>query len=233
MKFITLINKFTLFILVVFTLLVLRSTTKQVNQPTETVDEIEKTEKQVMSLEDDSTKTINQSMVMQYQMEYVKHYVYTPRNINHDTTQEYDLPNLDTSFKAYMDYQTITDTTTKQWELQQMAYTDEYGLRKIDNDYCVAIGTYYSDTVGERFEITLANGNVFTVVVSDLKQDEHTNETHMYTPVIDEYGNFHSANVLEFIVDENSLSSIVQVLGTVDGYEYFSGNIESIEKINN
>ena len=142
-----------------------------------------------------------------------------------------EIPDCDTSFKSYMDYTCITDDTTVQWELQQTAYTDEYGLRKIGTDYCVAVGSYYSETVGERFKITLDNGNEFTVIVSDLKQDKHTDISNQYSPVYDENGEFYSANVLEFIVDTDQLHSMVTTLGTVSYYDEFKGNIVSIEKI--
>ena len=142
-----------------------------------------------------------------------------------------EIPDCDTSFKAYMDYSCITDDTTMQWELQQKAYTNEYGLRKIGTDYCVAVGSYYSETVGERFKITLDNDNEFTVIISDLKKDEHTDSSNRYSPVYDENGEFYSANVLEFIVDTNQLHSMVTTLGTVSYYDEFEGNIVSIEKI--
>ena len=143
-----------------------------------------------------------------------------------------EVPDCDTSFKAYMDYNCITDDTTAQWELQQIAYTDEYGLRKIGTDYCVAVGSYYSETVGERFKITLDNDSEFTVIISDLKKDEHTDSSNRYSPVYDENGEFYSANVLEFIVDTDQLHSMVTTLGTVSYYNEFEGNIVSIEKIN-
>lgn len=142
-----------------------------------------------------------------------------------------EIPDCDTSFKAYMDYNCITDDTTMQWELQQTAYTDEYGLRKVGTDYCVAVGSYYSETVGERFKITLDSDNEFTVIISDLKKDEHTDSSNRYSPVYDENGDFYSANILEFIVDVNQLHSMVTTLGTVSYYSEFEGNIVSIEKI--
>lgn len=143
-----------------------------------------------------------------------------------------EVPDCDTSFKAYMDYTCITDDTTKQWEMQQTAYTDEYGLRKIGTDYCIAIGSYYSKTVGERFKITLDSDNEFTVIISDLKKDEHTDSSNRYSPVYDENGDFYSANIIEFIVDVEQLHSMVTTLGTISYYDEFEGNIVSIEKIN-
>ena len=142
-----------------------------------------------------------------------------------------EIPDCDTSFKAYMDYSCITDDTTMQWELQQKAYTNEYGLRKIGTDYCVAVGSYYSETIGERFKITLDSDNEFTVIISDLKKDEHTDSTNRYSPVYDENGEFYSANVLEFVVDTKQLHSMVITLGTVSYYDEFEGNIISIERL--
>ena len=81
------------------------------------------------------------------------------------------LPDVNTEFKTYMDYRTITDTSSPQYDLQQHAYTDSQGIRRVDGDVCVALGTAYADSCGERFEITLDSGNSFTAVVGDIKAD--------------------------------------------------------------
>ena len=47
----------------------------------------------------------------------------------------------ETWFKAYMDYRTITDTASRQYQLQQSAWTDDQGLRRLGEDYLVAMGT--------------------------------------------------------------------------------------------
>lgn len=143
---------------------------------------------------------------------------------------ELEVPNCDTSFKAYMDYRSITDKTTNQYKLQQYAATDGLGLRRYGDYYLAAMGTYYSGTVGETFRITLENGNSFNVMIGDIKQDIHTDSQNMYTPVYDESGSFYSANVIEFIVDTDSLSRNVRLLGTVSGYDYFDGSIKKVEK---
>lgn len=144
----------------------------------------------------------------------------------------YEVPNsIDTDFYAYMDYRCITDETTKQWEMQQNAWTDEQGLRRYNDEYMIALGSYYTDyKVGERFEITLENNITFNAIIGDLKQDIHTDENNMYSPV---YQNWQlvKANVIEFIVDENELSNHVLALGSIHGYDNFNGNIVSIKKI--
>ena len=139
---------------------------------------------------------------------------------------EFLLPNLDTSFKSYMDYRTITCTSSDQYALQQQAYTDELGLRKIGGFYCVALGTYFSSQCGDKFKIYTDNGNKFYVIVADIKDDRHTDESNMYVPLSN--GN---ANVVEFVVDTSAMSSRVAMLGDISGYEQFSGNIIKIERI--
>lgn len=151
-------------------------------------------------------------------------------NVKSDNSK-YAVPTCDTSFKAYMDYRCITDDTTKQWEIQQNAWTDNDGFRRIGNDYIVAMGTYYAEECGERFRITFESGSEITVTVGDIKQDIHTDYLNQYTPVYDENGIFFSGNVLEFIVDTDVLSEMSQVLGTVGHHDYLNGNIKSIERI--
>lgn len=143
----------------------------------------------------------------------------------------YEIPEINTDFKAFCDYQCITDTTSIQWELQQSAYTDEYGLRKIDEAYLVAMGSYYTTHIGDKFEITLDNETTFIVIVGDFKQDIHTDEKNQYSPVYKNNGEFYGANILEFIVDTNILDSMVEELGTISYYDKFGGNIIKIAKL--
>lgn len=147
-----------------------------------------------------------------------------------ETLVKYDLPDDDTYFKTYMSYKAITNTRSAQYKLQQDAWTDENGLRRIGDDYMIAVGTFYSSTVGERFKITLANGFEFYATVGDIKADKHTDSMNMYTPVYSN-GKVISANVIEFIVDTPSLPKKVRQLGTVSGIEDFEGNILTMEKV--
>ena len=140
-------------------------------------------------------------------------------------------PDLDTSFKTYMSYRSITDIDSEQYAMQRKAWTDENGLRRYNNDYMIAVGSYYSSECGDRFKITLDTGNSFTAVVGDIKDDLHTDDNNMYTPVYDENGEFISANVIEFIADTKSLPYKVKLHGSVGAIEDFSGNIENIERI--
>lgn len=147
-----------------------------------------------------------------------------------NTITEYSIPNYDTSFKTYMDYRCITDKASAQYMLQMEAYTDDMGLRKYEDHYIVAMGTYYSNNVGDTFRITLDNDISFNVIVGDIKADCHTDSQNMYSPVYDEDGNFVSANVIEFIVDTKKLDKSVKKLGTIEAYDDFKGNIIKIER---
>ena len=148
-----------------------------------------------------------------------------------DNSVTYELPNLDTSFKTYMDYRCITDTDSMQYKLQQNAWTDEDGLRHLGEAYMVAMGTYYANECGKTFEITFDTGEKILVVVGDIKTDCHTDKTNRYSPVYDNNGNFISANVLEFIVDTKAMSSHTKRLGTVEYCGNLQGNIVSIVAI--
>lgn len=142
-----------------------------------------------------------------------------------------DIPTCNTEFKTYMDYRCITDKTSDQYELQQFAWTDEDGFRRIGDDYIVAMGTYYAENVGDRFKITLDTDNEITVIIGDIKQDIHTDYFNQYTPIYDENDIFFSGNVLEFIVDTDVLPKVPRRLGTVSYFDYLKGNIKSIERI--
>ena len=151
--------------------------------------------------------------------------------IFNDNSVTYELPNLDTSFKTYMDYRCITDTDSMQYKLQQNAWTDEDGIRRLDEAYMVAMGTYYADECGKTFEVTFDTDEKILVVVGDIKEDCHTDKTNRYSPVYDNNGNFISANVLEFIVDTDVLSRHTKRLGTVEYCSNLQGNIVSIVAI--
>lgn len=151
--------------------------------------------------------------------------------IFNDNSVTYELPNLDTSFKTYMDYRCITDTKSTQYELQQNAWTDEDGLRRLGEAYIVAMGTYYADECGKTFEITFDTGEKILVIVGDIKADCYTDKTNRYSPVYDNDGNFISANVLEFIVDTKAMSRHTKRLGTVEYCSNLQGNIVSIVAI--
>lgn len=123
-------------------------------------------------------------------------------------------------FKAYMDYRTITDTSSEQWALQQKAYTGPYGIRKVDGYFCVAMGSKFGTEIGQKFTLEMANGKKIPVILADQKADADTDPTHMY----DKLG-----GIVEFVVEKESLSSLVKTMGDISYADYeFYGPIKNI-----
>lgn len=137
---------------------------------------------------------------------------------------EYAVPLGDTSFKSYMSWKAITNTDSKQYKLQKSCWTDKKGLRRHNNDYVIALGSYYADYIGQRFTITLDTGKTFTAVVGDFKANKHTDESNKYTPMEDG-----GKNVIEFIVDTDELDKTARKMGDIS-YAGFKGNVESIKR---
>lgn len=143
--------------------------------------------------------------------------------IEEPITTDYSIPNVNTSFKSWMPYTAITNRASAAYKQQQYAYTDENGLRKIGDDYCVAMGTYYSSTIGERFKITMSTGATFTVIISDIKSNRHTDSTHRYTT--------RNGCMMEFLIDKSCLASCIRTSGNVGSLSLFSGQFAKVEKI--
>lgn len=146
---------------------------------------------------------------------------------NNCTFETLPLPYGDSSFLMFMDYRTLTDTTSRQWELQQYAWTDSDGFRRIGDDYCVALGTIYGE-IGDRFRITTDKGNTYTAIMSDAKGSDAV----FYDDIHSWYhyaGN--GCNVVEFVVQTEYLPSAVTISGSCGAVDYLSGNIVSIERI--
>lgn len=123
-------------------------------------------------------------------------------------------------FKSYTNYRCLSRSSA-QWRLQEKAYTDNNGLRKIGNDYLVAMGSYYAKSLGDRFRITTSTGNVFTVMICDFKANGDTNSTHQYTS---------NGCMIEFYVD-NNLNSKAKQMGDISYIKGFSGNITKVERL--
>lgn len=118
--------------------------------------------------------------------------------------KEYHLINGHNGMKTFMSYTAITDKTSNQYALQQMSYTDEMGFRKINNRYCVAIGTAFEAPVGQIFNVELDNGEIIPCIVGDIKDDRDTDASNVFTS---------QGCCLEFIVDIPRLDGIIKTLG--------------------
>jgi len=108
--------------------------------------------------------------------------------------------------KTYEPYKCFAEWSN-QYKLQQIAETNEYGLRMIDNRYLVAVGTYFDMKIGQMFNITLENGTVIPCIMGDEKADEHTDENGLFT--------VHSNCMAEFIVSTKDLPELARKMGNV------------------
>ena len=133
------------------------------------------------------------------------------------------IPKIDSSKKTYMDYCCIS-RTSKQGKIvySSEAWTDEEGLRRIGEYYCVALGSYYG-SVGDKFLVETDKGNKYKVIKADVKADIHTDSTNKYTIA--------TGCMMEWIVETNKLNSFVRKSGNINNVEKVSGSILTIIKI--
>lgn len=120
---------------------------------------------------------------------------------------EYDVPST-SGFKSYMDYRTITATSTRQYKLQnRYAEIGDYGIRMVNGRYCIALGSYFTDDVGQYVDLILENGTVIPCVLADQKSDVHTDSNNIVT--------VHSGCASEFIVGIDSLDYMTKICGDI------------------
>lgn len=120
--------------------------------------------------------------------------------------RDYTVP-ITSGFKSYMPYTAITNKASKQFKLQQMASTGTYGIRTVNNRYCVAIGTAFNAQVGTYFDLILANETVISCIVGDVKADKHTDSSNMVTVA--------SGCLTEFVIDNSALDKNAKRMGDI------------------
>lgn len=123
----------------------------------------------------------------------------------------YTLPSCPTyeGMKCYENYECITDKSSRQYTLQQIAYTDDDGFRKIGDRYLVAIGTYFEAECGTLFDIILENGEKIPAMVGDIKADIHTDAWNVYSA---------GKCATEFMIDDSVMSKKLLDTGDVSYY---------------
>lgn len=142
------------------------------------------------------------------------------------------VPDINSSFKTYMDYRTITDKLSKQYTfIKTWGWSDNNGFMRVngerdlginDDYYMIALGSYYGTEIGTKYKITTDTGNVFYGILCDCKADRHTNFTNQYS-----YNN----DIVEFIIDSKKLNSDIKKIGSANVYMPLNGNISIVEKI--
>lgn len=106
-------------------------------------------------------------------------------------------------FKSYMGYKTITDKKSPQYKIQsEYAYTGEYGIRQVEDRFCIALGSYFNVEIGQYFDLVLENNVIIPCIMGDAKADCDTDSQNIFT----------NANgcCSEFIVDSNFLDSSIK-----------------------
>lgn len=135
---------------------------------------------------------------------------------------EMPMPNVSGKIKTWMSYEKITSVNSKQYKLQKYAWTDHEGFRRYGEYYMIALGSGYNGKIGDIYRITLENGNVFTAVLSDIKEDKHTDDSNRYV--------VSNSNIVEFVVDSGVLCIDAKYHGDISCIEGFDGAVLKIEK---
>lgn len=143
------------------------------------------------------------------------------------------VPNIDSSFKAWMSYKAVTDRKSAQYKfIHTWGWSDSEGFMRCSGErglgveqdyYLIALGSYYGTTIGTKYRITLDTGKVFYGALADCKANQHTNYTNQYVP--------HNGNVVEFLVDTSRLNKNVKRMGSANVYMPLNGKIAKIERM--
>lgn len=146
-----------------------------------------------------------------------------PEPIAEPELQSFAIPAVQTDFKTFMDYRTITSKSSVQWQMQQEAETDNEGFRIWNSYYMVAMGTYYAPYCGRIFSVTLSSGRVFQCVVADIKADKDTDDNNQHR----------NGNIIEFIVDGDQIPDICWKMGDMSWAPEadMRGDVEKIELV--
>lgn len=140
------------------------------------------------------------------------------------------IPDGLTNCYMYMDYRTLTDYSSRQYQLQYdgNAWIDNDGFRRYNTYYMVAMGSVYGD-IGDTLRVWTDEGNVYDVIIGDIKGTDA-----IYYDYYDSW--YHVCgdsrkNVVEFICDTDCIPYDVKVMGDCNEVDYLSGNIVKIERI--
>lgn len=139
-------------------------------------------------------------------------------------------PNCHSWVKTYMGYQAVTCVSSYQYQLlnSEFAYTDpDTGLRMFDDSgngtdprYCIALGSFYTTTIGQKVDLQLYDGTIIPCILGDAKADIHTNDTNQYGST--------NGDVAEFIIDDTVYYTKYDNSGTVNWVSGLAGSIYKV-----
>ena len=130
------------------------------------------------------------------------------------TTKDMPVCNVNSRFASYMSYKAITNQSSKQYELQQIASTNIKGYRELEDRVMIAMHSQYG-SVGDKLVITFNDGSTVNVILGDIKAN--TDCSH--------YVNENESSIIEVIVDVSIITD--KHLGKIAEY---SKPIIKIEK---
>lgn len=184
---------------------------KELNENSETVEVVNwNTELIVTYIDDNWAKIkdteyyISRSNLCDYQSSY----------------NDYDVPN-NNGMKSYMDYRAITSVESNQYKLQQIANTDEDGIRKVNDRYCIAVGSYYTTNIGQYIDVELENGSIIYGILADCKDDKHTDSKNQI--------HINDGSVIEFVVDTNYLDVMAMKMGDISYINNWNSKVVNIK----
>lgn len=123
----------------------------------------------------------------------------------------------DGTFKSYMDGSSITDVTSSAYnQIQKMSIVN--GLYVEDGYVGIALSSFYGN-VGDKFRITLSEGQIFYAVMTDTKKDEDVDGNYAHKT---------DGSVIEFVVDIETLDDQARIEGSLDCI--YEGSIVKIER---
>ena len=133
---------------------------------------------------------------------------------------EKDVP-PNNSFKSYMDADISTSRNTDQYKLKAKYIIDEQtGIWTVDERYCIAVGSYYTQSIGTYIDVVMENGNVLHCILGECKRNCDTDYTNRQN---------NNGSVVEFIVNTSSTPSMVRKMGNCSyACEEMKGEIKSI-----
>lgn len=145
------------------------------------------------------------------------------------TENEKEMPIYSSSpVKRYMDRTTVTDSSTKNYEICRNASVNDDGTLSYDGRTVIAIGQKYGKP-GTKLDITLKNNDgeerVVKTIVGDSKKYHHTKNCSGWVAS--------DGSVLEIVVDTNSINDISRIMGDMDYTPALNGSIIKIVKIKN
>lgn len=130
-------------------------------------------------------------------------------------------------FKSYMDYRTITDVSSAQYQLihsDQICVGSDGLLYDNDGYIGVALGSVFGE-IGDKFIINTSSGQTIHVIKLDEKSDQDT---------IDGIYHKSDGSVIEFLVDTDMISASYPESYTMGNFNYedkFSGYVTSVTKV--